>query len=261
VRRFVILTSYFDESGTHDGSPVTIMAGIMGNGGQWLRYQAKLNRLKARYGFRVFHAKEFKSLTGQFAGWSREKCAAFLKDFHATGADLMEGVTCAISNSAFEQEYRGGDAPRKLRLDTKYGLCFRNSLVHLTANAARRLGSHRKFGETTMRVVLERGHKNAGDAERIFYEVKKDIKAAGCNLLSTITFAGKDGCDPLMLADMLAHTAYMTELDGQEPPTDNDPRPPKGTGLTHFKYDPGGLAILKATLIERLRSGRKATSA
>src|SRR5208283_485100 len=99
--------------------------------------------LKARYGFRVFHAKEFKSLTGQFSGWSGEKCAAFLKDFHASGADLMEGVTCAISNSAFEHEYRGGNAPRKLRLDSKYGLCFRNSLVHLTAQAVRRLGSHK----------------------------------------------------------------------------------------------------------------------
>ena len=217
----------------------------MANGDQWLRYQAKLERLRRRYGFRVFHAKEFKSRTGQFSGWSHEKCRAFLKDFHATGADLMEGVTCAISNAAFELEYHGGDTPRKLRLDTKYGLCFRNSLVHLAAEVVRRLGSHKKFGETAMHVVLERGHKNAGDAERIFYEVKKDIQAVGCNLLSSITFAGKSGCDPLMIADMLAHTAYMTELDGQEPPNDNDSATQKGTGLTHFKYDPGDSRSLK----------------
>jgi hypothetical protein len=151
---FVILTSYFDESGTHAGSSVTIMGGIMANRDQWLRYQVRLDRLRHRYGFRVFHAKEFKSLTGQFSGWSHEKCKAFLRDFHATGADLMEGVTCAISNGAFQREYRGGEAPRKLRLDTKYGLCFRNCLVHLTAEAVRRLGSSKRFGETAMHVVL-----------------------------------------------------------------------------------------------------------
>jgi hypothetical protein len=56
---------------------------------------------------------------------------------------------------------------------------------------ARRLDHHKKFYETRLHVVMESGHKNAGDAERIFYEVKKELKGES-NLLSSIKFSAKD---------------------------------------------------------------------
>jgi hypothetical protein len=44
-RLFVIVTVYIDESGTHDGSPVLIMAGWVGRFGQWASFDPKWERL------------------------------------------------------------------------------------------------------------------------------------------------------------------------------------------------------------------------
>ena len=69
---FVILTSYFDESGTHDGSPAAVMSGIMGTASQWLGVQYAIAKVKMRYGFKVFHAKTFKAVGGLICRWSDE---------------------------------------------------------------------------------------------------------------------------------------------------------------------------------------------
>ncbi len=64
-------TAYLDESGTHDGSPITIMAGVLGRADQWKKFQAKFDAVKARHGFEIFHTKKFKSRTGDFKGLTR----------------------------------------------------------------------------------------------------------------------------------------------------------------------------------------------
>jgi Protein of unknown function (DUF3800) len=46
-RIFVILTAYLDESGTHGGSPVTVMAGMLANARQWKAFERNFQRLKA----------------------------------------------------------------------------------------------------------------------------------------------------------------------------------------------------------------------
>lgn len=66
---FLILTAYFDESGTHGDSPATIMAGLLGNSLQWGRFQTGIDDLRRRYGFRIFHAIKFKKKVGEFEGW------------------------------------------------------------------------------------------------------------------------------------------------------------------------------------------------
>jgi hypothetical protein len=44
-RLFVILTAYFDESGTHEGCPYTILAAWIGKAGAWHQLDKKWNRL------------------------------------------------------------------------------------------------------------------------------------------------------------------------------------------------------------------------
>jgi hypothetical protein len=67
----VILSSYFDESGTHDASPVTIMAGILGNAGQWIRFQKELDGLN--FGFVIGAVRCFGGVLKAFrsARWKR----------------------------------------------------------------------------------------------------------------------------------------------------------------------------------------------
>ena len=56
----MILTAYFDESGTHVGSAVTVMGGIMANARQWAKFEPGFDGLKKKYGFKIFHTKKFK---------------------------------------------------------------------------------------------------------------------------------------------------------------------------------------------------------
>jgi len=260
-RLFVILTCYLDESGTHGGSPVTVMAGAMATANQWRQHQRRVDSIKATYGFKIFHTKKWKSPSGEFAGWSEAKRLAMFRELGGAGARLMEAVTCVLPNDVFDANYgRSGDDSRKLRLDTKYGLCFRYTLTHLTAEAVRRLGTHKKFSQTSLNVVLESGHKNAGDAERIFFEVKKEIEAVGCHLLGTITFADKDDCDPLWIADALSHGEFaMYGAQGREPPDPQPVHPSKATGMMNLRFTPDGLANMKARLVGELAAKRGAT--
>jgi len=150
--------------------------------------------------------------------------------------------------------------PRKLRLDSKYGLCFRNCLLFFALEGLKRM--HRKR-YPTLYFVLESGHKNAGDALRIFNETKAELEADGCGMLGDLTFSDKDKCDPLMMADFLAHTAFMR---GSVQPAESygnitKPRPIRRgeTGVTHLEFESGGLTKLKTTLIGQLKA--KAASA
>ncbi len=258
-RLFVILTSYFDESGTHDESPVTVMAGIMGTAAQWGRFQIGLNRLKRRHGFKTFHATEFKKRSGEFSGWSPERCVEMLFDLTALAEKtVMEGVTFPLNNADYDQQYRGTETPRRVRLDTKYGLCFRVCLIHLVSEAVRRLGPHKTFAESRMHVVMESGHRHAGDAERVFNEEKKELEGLGCNLLSSITFAGKD-CDPLMVADFISHTTHMRSVR-KEAPVPRIPFPlpsSRARGLVHLEFQPDGLAMLKESIVQQIVQQRR----
>jgi hypothetical protein len=59
--------------------------------------------------------------------------------------------------------------------------------------------------------VLESGHRNYGDAERIFHIVKKRGPAEIAKLLHTISADDKRGYPGLQVADVNAHTAFNSE--------------------------------------------------
>lgn len=253
-RILLILTAYMDESGTHGGSPTTVMSGAMANAHQWSRFQGRLDMMKQRYGFRVFHAKDFRALSGEFKGWSAEKCWGFIRDFGIAGAELMEVVTCSLPNADYAQNYqRSASDPERLRLDTAYALCFRYCLTHLIMEALRRLGHHKKFLQTNLNVIAEGGHRHAGDAKRVFDQMKRELKGLGCHTLGILTFAKKHECDPLMLADYLATGTFRLEAAGRnEPPEQPVAIDRRVTGWTQITFNAEGLASLKSQLISGL---------
>jgi hypothetical protein len=113
-----------------------------------------------------------------------------------------------------------------------------------------------------LHIVIEEGHRNSGDAERIFLEVKKEFEDAGFNMLRTITKAAKDECDPLMMADFVAHSTFMVQTGATPEPTDFSSRPlPRGaTGITHFESTPEGLANIREHVISAIRKAKKTSS-
>ena len=221
------VTAYLDESGTHDGSPVTVMAGMLANAAQWEAFDANFQRMKEKHRFKIFHTKKLKKRDGDFRGWSDRQIFAMMNDLAMiTSTAFTEGVSFTLDNADYETEYRSGSGPRKLRLDSKYGLCFRQCLL-FSLLREHQGGEWRSVSEGHF--VLESGHENAGDA--CVYSTKPR-GVAGCKLrhVGDLIFAGKDECDRLMMADFLAHVSFMIgNMEGRapdhwRPPTDI-PRP------------------------------------
>jgi hypothetical protein len=96
-----------------------------------------------------------------------------------------------------------------MRLDSLYGFAFRSCLVRavyaVVAIAEKPI----------LNVFLESGHKNAGDAVRIFSEIKEMLAKRGRNILGEIAVIAKQDADPLMVADFLAHLQYLQSCKEQ----------------------------------------------
>jgi hypothetical protein len=248
-RLFVILTAYMDESGTHGGSTRTAMAAIMGNVRQWSRFKAAFSPLKTKHKFSVLHMTDMRARNGEFKGLSDEACGALLDGVSSVCADhIAYGVKFLISEDAYKAY--ATDMPKKIRVDSRYGFCFRLCLDHILLEIERRFGRHKKFSDTRLHLVMESGHRNAGDAERIFSERKKQLGEAA-TLLASITFVGKSECDELMVADYLAYGAYHTDRDAPLPmPRAEIPRHLRERALlTHAEYGVEGASALRSQLI------------
>lgn len=143
-----------------------------------------------RYGFRVWHTKKFKRKAGDFRGWTDKKCHDLYWALQkVAGSGLTDAVAITLDNASYETNYKLGELPRKARLDTRYGLCFRMCLIHFVQEVLKR---RRRNRIPPLDIVLEAGHANCGDAERIFLEEKNRWERAGLPVLRTLIVADKD---------------------------------------------------------------------
>ena len=247
-RLFVIFTAYFDESGTHggsEGSPAVTMAGFVGTGRQWELFGRRLNGLKSKYGFKIFHANHLKGKKGEFKGWSDAKGMGLINDLTELIRDAkIHGVSMSLDKARYQKEYRDKPRPKKMPLDSSYGLCFRaclSDITHTIQKGARRHNLH---------IVLEHGHPNVRDACRVFDEIKGDLKDLGIELLGEITVAKKTERELLMVADFLAHSQFMIDADerlGKKPYPDHvGPLPDNQSNWSHLDFQPDAFDELKA---------------
>jgi hypothetical protein len=126
----VIFTAYFDEADTHGPAPTVILAAYVGHAFQWRRFQTKLDKVRKKYEFTIFHAKDFKAKSREFSGWSDEKQAALLNDL----ADILRktltgGLTVFLEHSRYKDEYRAANSqkneyrqPARSLLSRLYGI-------------------------------------------------------------------------------------------------------------------------------------------
>jgi hypothetical protein len=245
---FMLFTAYLDEADTHGAAPHMIMAGFLGTGRQWELFLRHLRKIQIEDNFNIFHATEFKHHAGEFATWSNPKSARLpykLTDLVETALD--QGITFDLRHQVYISEYRNTPNPKGIPYDSQYGLCFRYCLSYLINKLVAIGKKHR------LRVVLERGHKNALDCERIFDESKLTLQAKGIDILGDFTLARKEEAAPLMVADFLAHSYLMIRNSG-EPIGDPDTRDEAGAPhlrkarLLHLGLEEGAIRELKKRL-------------
>jgi hypothetical protein len=238
----LLYTTYFHESDTHGPSPTVIMACFLGQARQWELFGRRLRFLQKRDGFTVFHATEFRNKTGEFAGWSNTKCMQLVNDLTELVRDnLTEGVTVHLEHRRYIDEYRKPPVPKKMNLDSQYGVCFRVCMAHIIAIVLADGKRHR------LNVAIEDGHVNVRDTERIFNDMKLQVKNRfGVDLLGTHTIAKKEQAAALMVSDFLAYS-YLQMRSSKVDYASQAPMyvPKKQAGLTFLELLPDSLRRLK----------------
>lgn len=205
----MIFTAYYDESGTHQGSPITVLAGFVGDTDGWIEFDREWRKILLKYDLRFIRAKQMFHRQSAFAGWSAKQIGHLAADIMYV---LQERRLFHVSKIVLkENDYRRyyvGDGPisKRERLDTRYGLCLRSSLnFHpmLLAKLDR---------DSSINFVLEAGHRNAGDALRVFNEIKDDRNQPWSRALCSISFGAKTDFPALQAADLVAYWLYKTEM-------------------------------------------------
>ncbi|MCH8112992.1 MAG: DUF3800 domain-containing protein [Proteobacteria bacterium] len=217
-RLLVILTAYLDESGTHDGSPITLMSGWVGKAGRWNQYDKKWRHLLKKRQLSHIHTKDIVQGSGVFsnrAEWPVDRREAlFAKAADLAPRHALFGMTVFLRNDDYDQVYANVMArkPRKLKLDTKYGICFSVCIKYI-------FGTLENLGvdkDLELHLILEQGHNNAGDAQRIFDDVFcKYAPPQHVEAVKSFSFLKKKEAPALQGADLLAYPSLMVELGGQ----------------------------------------------
>jgi hypothetical protein len=189
------------------------MAGYLADEQQWQGFNARVADLFARFGVQQFHLVDLRNSDGDFAGWSVDRKIEFTDELqHIANKSLESGVTAFLSERNYREHYCALNWPRRARRDTKYCILFR-ACMGITVDSV--LGTERwAIGEEPqLRVVLEDGHRNAGDVRR-FYESTSRQYDGDSRAFVGSDFADKD-CLPIAAADLIAGAALMRETGGR----------------------------------------------
>jgi hypothetical protein len=112
----------------------------------------------------------------------------------------------------YKKYYIGQERLKGVSIDSPYGLSFRHCLG-LVAELAIEKFKHKSLD---VHFVLESGHPNFGNAEKIFHEVKATTQTTPDlqrirSVVRTISRGDKKECPGLQIADANAYVAFQNE--------------------------------------------------
>jgi hypothetical protein len=200
--QFMVMTAYFDESGTHgDKSPATIFGGFVANSQQWSAYEKSLKELLNEFGIRSFHAKDYRQRNKEFKNMTIDMYSKFtFTFFQLIDRYMAHGIVIELRSQDYKEIYRPRFLGNKTRPDSEYGLCFRAALLRALIFISD------KKEEWPLVPILEAGHRNGADVHRIYKEFKKQSEFSPS--LGALAFMRKNDCLPLCAADSLVYAVF-----------------------------------------------------
>src|SRR3990167_1536726 len=211
----MILTAYFDESGVHEGSELSLMAGFVGDARQWRKFEKRTSKLFKRFRVDVFHTIDVKRTDKDFQDWKVDKKIEFLDEFsHIINETLERGLAATLKNGDYDY-YRNLYWPKRARRDSSYALLCRACISAVLNSALEIPRWSASSSEPRLNIVLESGHRNAPDALRVYNFFRERVGLRGQRALAGLTFAKKEDCLPLGAADLFAYSLFNLETSGK----------------------------------------------
>lgn len=188
-----VFVCYLDDSDAEQSSVITL-AGYIQSLVDWEKFESHAEAVCREYGVDVLHAKEFHGTKGCFEGWTYKKKSRFIEDLYSTSPDML-GISVSVGKANFRKRQKElGFAPSL----SAYGYAFHQVATGFIHSKF----SKKQIDEQGLSLVVETGHKNNGDLERTFHQIKKDPMHRGC--LKSLSFSGKHESRAIQLADLYA---------------------------------------------------------
>jgi hypothetical protein len=204
--------AHFDESGTHDQSPLLVMGMTLSTVEKWEAFNEEWGALLAREGVPYFH---FADLIGRRKPhYNKFKNSIEVQSLIDECAGLIERhleMSCIslLKKSDYQAFYRERDWNQaKLPRDSALGVLFRASVSWIPI-FLERAGLD---DDPVIDFVYEAGVKNAGDLQRLFQLFKQRAPDEWKRRLGCLTFAKKGEACGLEASDCLSIGALRQEL-------------------------------------------------
>jgi Protein of unknown function (DUF3800) len=207
-----MFTAYFDESSTHAGSSLIVIAGGASDDVQWSFFEAEWKGLLEEFKVPYFHMRKFAHSIGPFASWKRDekRRRQFIKRLVGI---LRRRVTVSIGLVLLLDAYHEVVTQEKLRdFGTPYALCG-NLCVRLAGEWAQR----RKHDEP-IKFVFESGARDAAELQRGFNTARTIEAIQKQYRMGCFEFAGKKDLGALQAADFIAWELHKTMVEYQKDP-------------------------------------------
>lgn len=210
-----MLRGYFDDTGTHKGSPVVGVGGFIGDVSAWTAVEAEWIAKLRDYGASNFHAYDCANGLGEFVGMKHATRSNLVMELAniLSRHDLIP-IAAAVDGAAWEhlrQMDRAKDQAFFVRYPRPFVLCF-DHCIQVASNWSRDF----KGGESIAMVFNEQA-SDADDAREIFdaYKISKRYGA----MLESLTFAAARGRPPLQCVDLLANETFRYWIDLTKSPS------------------------------------------
>ncbi len=198
--RFVLtLQAYFDESGTHQGSPTVCVAGYISTPEQWEVFGDEWKCALDEWGLDGFHMTDFVGRVGPYSSWSdQDRRWRLARLITIINRHTIGSVGIAVPKESFDQIF---PKATKRFIGGAYGLaascCFLDCAKLIEGD----------FPSARIAYVFEIGAPLSGEVHKVFnWNYKDPAQRAALKLLS-IKFEGKEFA-PLQAADILAYELY-----------------------------------------------------
>lgn len=198
--------AFFDESGTHEGSPVLCVAGYVIEEGRVEEFNAKWTETLAQNGLSHFHMVDCAHGAGEFSDISKpDRVAVQTKLIELIRDTSARGVGAMVVASVYDELM-----PLHLNMGSAYNYCIWHCLEGV------RLWIEERGSPIEVSYHFERGHASEGEADRIMHLAFSDREARAPFGYTSHAFVDKRSTPGVQAADLLAWQMYTDWRHGME---------------------------------------------
>ncbi len=191
---------YFDDSGTHKGAGIVVVAGAVATAERWEQLSREWQRTIRPWRVLQFHATDFVTGKGEYRGWTEDTKSARLM---ALVKLIRKHVRVLIGNAVMEADFEEVSAKYP---DNNFGTAYRFCafLIPPAVDLWRRQSPKRG----PVALIFESGNKLLNEYGRIVNQAGTFEHLRQKFGYSSITQGTSSDLVPLQAADLIAYATY-----------------------------------------------------